>query len=452
MIATERLSQTIYSSPIRELPVSQEQLPDRDSLVRGFATVTSLMLAEKIKPQTDQTLHVQLPILGITDLPISIQLAPHQVQMLEALDHESFQLRHQIQNTEVRKMATGQSRRDLHRFEREKETLMAKRALLGLARLVLTSSLLNQHDVPDTIAGQIEPSDFIRRLEQVAWMNTVKSDLNNGNALQPTDEPEIPEHSYPGSRPFAPRLQKHGLSVSAIGLMAAPFAGLATESWLQQDPLPDVNGDGCVNSLDLSMVLARFGQSARPQDVEDVTSDGAINMLDVGKVVGRFGQCNTPAIPEVLPGQTFRDDVNHLPAITNRSDTQVDGKADKIIIDKTQLVQWVGCPDVILGNIDLGNSERANDTFIGACVGDTFKGLKNRSRFFGSPSIEHNIGAWLRELIGKWRKNPDIATKPDMDNVLFKDFTEGEVKGIIGWATIGIRENSLNPLTVEVMP
>jgi len=65
------------------------------------------------------------------------------------------------------------------------------------------------------------------------------------------------------------------------------FLGWALEirsSWLAED----VNGDGCVNVLDLIAIRNALGSSAAQ---EDVNGDGAVNVLDLIKARNKLGTC-----------------------------------------------------------------------------------------------------------------------------------------------------------------
>ncbi|MBR6801046.1 MAG: dockerin type I repeat-containing protein [Eubacteriaceae bacterium] len=54
------------------------------------------------------------------------------------------------------------------------------------------------------------------------------------------------------------------------------------------DVLSDVNGDGCVNSDDLSAVLCEYGTEVT--GVADVTYDGKVNKDDLSKILGMYGK------------------------------------------------------------------------------------------------------------------------------------------------------------------
>ena len=52
----------------------------------------------------------------------------------------------------------------------------------------------------------------------------------------------------------------------------------------------DVNGDGCVDALDLNLLAANFGQ-APPAGVGDPNGDGVIDVLDLSLLQADFGKC-----------------------------------------------------------------------------------------------------------------------------------------------------------------
>jgi hypothetical protein len=56
---------------------------------------------------------------------------------------------------------------------------------------------------------------------------------------------------------------------------------------------PDFNGDGAVNTIDLTRFLSRFGQNVPPGTPEsnvDLNGDGVVNVVDLTTFLGRFGQ------------------------------------------------------------------------------------------------------------------------------------------------------------------
>ena len=57
----------------------------------------------------------------------------------------------------------------------------------------------------------------------------------------------------------------------------------------------DVNGDGIVNIIDLTLVASNFG--ATGQNAADVNGDGVVNIIDLTLVAGAFG--NTASAPEI---------------------------------------------------------------------------------------------------------------------------------------------------------
>ena len=57
----------------------------------------------------------------------------------------------------------------------------------------------------------------------------------------------------------------------------------------------DVNGDGVVNIIDLTLVASNFGKTG--QSTADVNGDGVVNIIDLTLVAAAFG--NTASAPEV---------------------------------------------------------------------------------------------------------------------------------------------------------
>jgi len=60
-------------------------------------------------------------------------------------------------------------------------------------------------------------------------------------------------------------------------------------------PLPDVNGDGCIDVLDVILAGQHFGETGAPGWIpEDVTQNGTINVLDIVLILSQFGQGTCP--------------------------------------------------------------------------------------------------------------------------------------------------------------
>lgn len=52
----------------------------------------------------------------------------------------------------------------------------------------------------------------------------------------------------------------------------------------------DLNGDGYVNTADLTVMLGNFGQSGKRPSQGDLTGDGVVNTADLTQLLGNFGQ------------------------------------------------------------------------------------------------------------------------------------------------------------------
>lgn len=51
----------------------------------------------------------------------------------------------------------------------------------------------------------------------------------------------------------------------------------------------DINGDGIVDSTDMGILLAHYGQSVPPSDLGDLDGNGIINSTDLGLLLNNFG-------------------------------------------------------------------------------------------------------------------------------------------------------------------
>ncbi len=84
--------------------------------------------------------------------------------------------------------------------------------------------------------------------------------------------------------------------IAVLGCLGL-LLGLATAG--AQAPDPDLNNDGVVNILDISLVGSCFGVnlSTNPQcQAADTDGDGDVDMDDLNFVVGSFGQSGFPSI------------------------------------------------------------------------------------------------------------------------------------------------------------
>ena len=58
----------------------------------------------------------------------------------------------------------------------------------------------------------------------------------------------------------------------------------------------DVNGDNCINILDIVSIIGKFGVTGLPaSDPEDINDDGTINILDLTIAAGNFTRCGPTA-------------------------------------------------------------------------------------------------------------------------------------------------------------
>lgn len=86
--------------------------------------------------------------------------------------------------------------------------------------------------------------------------------------------------SYPGGIITSPRT----IYLDHMGLFHGP-----------QTPLPpcsnaDFNNDRSVNTIDLGMLLSKFGDAAAPGTAQDMNGDGIVNSIDLGMFLSAFGQ------------------------------------------------------------------------------------------------------------------------------------------------------------------
>ena len=81
--------------------------------------------------------------------------------------------------------------------------------------------------------------------------------------------------------------------------------GYTQETNLEQLQASDVNADGVVNILDLTLVAAQFGTTPAVDQTlnPDVNADGTVNILDLTLVASHFGQRS--GVPFEVTDATF---------------------------------------------------------------------------------------------------------------------------------------------------
>ena len=127
-------------------------------------------------------------------------------------------------------------------------------------------------------------------------------------------------------------------------LILSPFTvGYTQEINLEHLQASDVNVDGAVNILDLTLVAAQFGTApAADQPLNtDVNGDGTVNILDLTRVASHFGK-TVPIRPPVAfisahPAANSRLEANDTITLTfdNTPEDVTVNKGTATIIDKT---------------------------------------------------------------------------------------------------------------------
>ena len=100
--------------------------------------------------------------------------------------------------------------------------------------------------------------------------------------------------------------------------------GYTQETNLEQLQASDVNADGIINILDLTLVAAHFGTTPTADQTlnPDANGDGIVNILDLTLVASHFGRRS--GIPFEVTDATFDDIVlgSELPIVVEfKSDT-----------------------------------------------------------------------------------------------------------------------------------
>ena len=118
-------------------------------------------------------------------------------------------------------------------------------------------------------------------------------------------------------------MKKITLLLIATCLILSPFTVDSTQEInLEHLQASDVNVDGAVNILDLTLVAANFGTTPaadQPFNI-DVNRDGTVNILDLTLVASHFG--SRSGIPFEVTDETFDDIVlgSELPIVVEFKD------------------------------------------------------------------------------------------------------------------------------------
>ena len=120
-------------------------------------------------------------------------------------------------------------------------------------------------------------------------------------------------------------MKKITVLVLTICLILSPLTAGYTQD-TNADPLSasDINADGIINILDLTLVAAHFGTTPTADQTlnPDANGDGIVNILDLTLVASHFGRRS--GIPFEVTDATFDDIVlgSELPIVVEfKSDT-----------------------------------------------------------------------------------------------------------------------------------
>lgn len=118
---------------------------------------------------------------------------------------------------------------------------------------------------------------------------------------------------------YASRGARHWILQLVISAMLATSLMIPAQAQLQGD----ANNDGCVNDLDLMIVLFNFGTLADPRG--DVNNDGVIDDLDLLIVLFWFGECAPRETWKMLFGEPFYPNAIQFNTTSGNRTSQVDG-------------------------------------------------------------------------------------------------------------------------------
>ena len=107
--------------------------------------------------------------------------------------------------------------------------------------------------------------------------------LVSSNLLTEPEEPETPEEEVISETPPAEDVAPETSPEEDVTTSETP-----PEEEVMPEAVPyDINGDGVVNILDLTIVASRFGESDADADV---TGDGTVNILDLVRIAQNFSK------------------------------------------------------------------------------------------------------------------------------------------------------------------
>ena len=118
-------------------------------------------------------------------------------------------------------------------------------------------------------------------------------------------------------------MKKITLLLLTTCLILSPLTvGDTQETNLEQLQASDVNIDGVVDILDLTLVAANFGAAPTPDQPHnpDVNGDGTVNILDLTRIASHFG--SRSGIPFEVTDATFDATVlgSELPIVVEFKD------------------------------------------------------------------------------------------------------------------------------------
>ena len=112
------------------------------------------------------------------------------------------------------------------------------------------------------------------------------------------------------------------LLLTICSILSLLTVGYTQETNLEQLQASDVNADGVINILDLTLVASHFGTTPVADQAlnPDANGDGSVNILDLTLVASHFG--SRSGIPFEVTDATFDDIVlgSELPIVVEFKD------------------------------------------------------------------------------------------------------------------------------------
>lgn len=286
------------------LRVHLPSLSNPDSLRLATSRVSDMIvscLANRINGAPQQTLEIRLPQMSISGL-YGLKLSPQEQTALTDLSSIIASLHKQIADVAGQSGDSGNAELERLRAEKDDQVERFKQ---------VTQAVLLRHGVADDIHTQV--GAFFYKTSLGASLGT-RTTISGGLTLDPQDLPGAENYSDSSESALnqiaaqKPLRASLALLAAAGGIPSLHQAASPTSNVAQtQGHDPDVNNSGCVDIVDLSLIIAKMNTIVTPETGQldiattEIPADGVVNMIDVSRAISHFGQCGYPKETSTTP-------------------------------------------------------------------------------------------------------------------------------------------------------